>query len=1453
MLKRKQVKLIEVTVSDLSRVRYMGETGINTPNAVYFSVNGIKAKGVGSQSQSYFLDKMTEIEDTVIVPVLLADRKIASDMLMEKYVSGSHAVVVATKKANGRKRVARKTMETLMRYRKYRATIKAKRPLHSVVSFKFGGQDTSDMSPKTRDMVLDVLHYGATCVETGQTYYRTFRTPSHLRGGGAWLSIFPEKLREVFSFGFEKDMQTPFETVASKWESQLTLSLTNALPTNVGKNMNICVVEDLVREVTVDATMVEKGVNTTRYEMFDSKVEGEPGLHVENLNPADEEDFKFHISTGRTTRKIELTDGYCVTTPEIMERIKQSVRLFDTKKGEYFHAIQFRMPLMKGMMVEFDYKAYCAEQGITHIRDIYGKLWDVTEIDMVVPESVFKGADRFNSIDEYVSNVLDGTFEFEGHTFNYFNNFDYLRVVNHNKEKDEFNKMTYQYLQSLMGLDTTSGVAFTQQIFGHATNCTTDINSARALTGMLGASQEDFNESLVSKVQYILDLKPSLFETNFVKRRLLNMVENLVLDQCRGRVMVKGAYHFIISDPTLIFHGAVDGILEGKDRDVLASDEKAGIIEKGKHYLKGKVDGDVVAGFRSPLVDKSESAIIEFTDNAELEKWLGHLKGIIVLNGYEPTAMRMGGADYDGDKIFITDNAVIINAVPRDENGNLLPLVISPMEGVSGGKCRISKDELWALDQRTLNNLTGIYTNMGTFYQNKLVHIHWAFKRYINNQADASVEGCFAEYKKLFPESHVKFEHFTKESALATVISEYKGLVEELEYNLVVIRFAQASEIDFPKHGIRMPFPKRVTTKEKIDWLGTAMIDPSAKKVAKEYNSKAWVWEVISERTGKPYEKKIYCFNSPMQAICDYTKDTWRNLKKSNLTTTGNDFLSALLDTRNVSIPGSVHAIIDEVRSIRTRYCKEMSQFALNREHMDDDQQRDELKGINTRYTEECLKFTNRKALAISAVYISQQEMDSDDNFAFVVAFDGIVEMLTEQQDVVVRNVRVDVPYETDCIEVRGDVAYFIEPASGSELTVELPEALADLADGIYPIVNTMNARFMTFSKQLSAQEKQSIIKYAYNQQHQSKAHAVNIRKSVDYSMNLVGFKFNNLTSESAVKLIMENNGIAKVVEEVVKGISRPSIEVAGRIIGTIKRLDSIAIKDNGTVNFAGMYGKMIKLDVSDAVVYTQVENGTDTKPVYANSLTVKANVVSEQAFEYELEDWQAHANLNQWYFQREWLPFSHYGYVEHNVTIIDGKPVVGQLVGTVDMVDADGMTTHVRVGLSKTENGNVLRLGKITRGETVISADNATKDLTATIFRAISFAFAKRDFVPVQAVIPGADEFYASVKARREERQSYASFWKSAMANQDYKEYLEFKAELKAKAIAEKKAEQEKAKEEQAIAEQNRVDQIMFWKSLVKKAREQRMYETITSVVNGKVEVKNVVDIHAYMALVIK
>ena len=87
-------------------------------------------------------------------------------------------------------------------------------------------------------------------------------------------------------------------------------------------------------------------------------------------------------------------------------------------------------------------------------------------------------------------------------------------------------------------------------------------------------------------------------------------------------------------------------------------------MRAGECYHKFWSDKNVseVIAFRAPMTSHENVCKLKIVDNEETQKWFNYITTCCMLNGWDTTAIRCNGADYDAATFFTTNNPVLLDS-----------------------------------------------------------------------------------------------------------------------------------------------------------------------------------------------------------------------------------------------------------------------------------------------------------------------------------------------------------------------------------------------------------------------------------------------------------------------------------------------------------------------------------------------------------------------------------------------------------------------------------------------------------------------------------------------------------------------------------------------------------------------------------------------------------------------
>jgi len=345
--------------------------------------------------------------------------------------------------------------------------------------------------------------------------------------------------------------------------------------------------------------------------------------------------------------------------------------------GEHIHSsFQIRMPYVKGMLHEVDFKDFFRRHNVHYIKDIWGDSHPVKSIDIILTVSQFKAYSWLNDCRKRWHDYWDA--------FKKYNHA--LYITNVSKEKPEsLTQLNYQFLATVSILpeefrpaDLPGGwdhspaddernwltKATEQQYY----NLRRDENSRR----------EFFLESLskpgISKhskeyiMASVLKKNPLFLNEPVYTKQLDDRAEQIQNDYAVGRLLVPGDIRFLSGDLLAFLHNlAIQNETFSFVERPFRTEVNMDRFRADSFYAPGIAyeHGDSCTLLRNPHIARNEEIQLSVYPKDEIrDHYFGHLTDVVMVDAKMLAAERLGGADYDGDLVR-TISDPILNACVR--------------------------------------------------------------------------------------------------------------------------------------------------------------------------------------------------------------------------------------------------------------------------------------------------------------------------------------------------------------------------------------------------------------------------------------------------------------------------------------------------------------------------------------------------------------------------------------------------------------------------------------------------------------------------------------------------------------------------------------------------------------------------------------------------------------------
>lgn len=554
------------------------------------------------------------------------------------------------------------------------------------------------------------------------------------------------------------------------------------------------------------------------------------------------------IEEGNLDIDVSPFDGFGVHTKEISEKFSQYIA--SERPSVLF---QIRLPFMKGVSVEVDFKEYYRNKGISQIKDVFGKWHDINKIDCIWNISMWKGYGIFK--DSFSNEAWS---EYLKRIDKYGYRIGISKYNHHTDDINLYSRMNFQYLQCLDLFNPKYAHQFKHQtkydildennwgkiikVAKYSTDFLEKIIKGDKLYTLkfLGINNT-VEQSLQSRYIEAILINDNMLKDPSIKKMLKRKLDKTITQLKYGKIFAKGFYHTVVGD--------VIGYLE-----YCAELEVKGCLNEGEFYANTLSEGDCLS-FRSPLVDPSEVNKVKIVHNEATDQYLSHFenKDIVMINMYDLTMQQQGGMDEDGDAVFLSNDEILIDS-KIDK-----PIVVDIEDKKSSGKVEYNLDNIVKYECNSRDNRIGEITNIATSILNQ----------YTENE----------KWKKIN------------------------------EDNVSLLRLYQGKEIDYLKTGFRWIISKSL--RKYLKKLPYFLLYNYPKKLD-VYNRIKKINKGNNREDRIPYN--AFRSPSPMNELCDYV-NSWERRKidwDKSLINNGHLLIDGRLDLSDKQLIKKIKRIYNE-------------------------------------------------------------------------------------------------------------------------------------------------------------------------------------------------------------------------------------------------------------------------------------------------------------------------------------------------------------------------------------------------------------------------------------------------------------------------------------------------------------------------------------------------------------
>jgi len=374
--------------------------------------------------------------------------------------------------------------------------------------------------------------------------------------------------------------------------------------------------------------------------------------------------------------------------------------------GHDHTSFQIRMPYVKGMLHQVDFKDFLKRTGTQSIQDIWGKIHAVKDVDIILTRSMFKAYDWLNE--------CGMTWKDYWRAFQKYEHALYITNVSR-AVPEALTELNYQFLVTLSIQPEEFRPADLPDGWNHspADDPRTWLTKETELAYYNFRVNEHFRvrhflkplrepsvnrRSRVYRMAEILMKNPLFIHEPVYVSELEAQAEAILKNYSQGHLIVAGDTRFLSGDLFELMRRLVwpSTFLMPDQRRF--NDELLRYPFDDEHFfapMAAYSHGDSCTLLRNPHIARNEELQLSFYDDIDYlrQEYLGHLSDVVMVSAASLAADRLGGADYDGDLIRTITDPIVNKCVLRNyeyerlqslRSGNTAPFLRIP--ALSGPK-----------------------------------------------------------------------------------------------------------------------------------------------------------------------------------------------------------------------------------------------------------------------------------------------------------------------------------------------------------------------------------------------------------------------------------------------------------------------------------------------------------------------------------------------------------------------------------------------------------------------------------------------------------------------------------------------------------------------------------------------------------------------------------------------
>ena len=343
--------------------------------------------------------------------------------------------------------------------------------------------------------------------------------------------------------------------------------------------------------------------------------------------------------------------------------------------GAHRHtSFQIRMPYIKGVVHEVDFSSFLSEFGVTEITDIWGNVHNTADVAIILTKSMFKGFGWMTENKLMWAQYLERCKAYK-HAL-------YISEVGQT-DPEAFTHMNYQFLttaaiqrEEFRPADLPLGWTYSpEQDERYWITKPTEIQYYRFV------ADEEYRlryfirhgnyEGAGSKDKLwaaILKKNPKFLNERVFTKELKDHADSILKDYAIGQLISAGDNRYLSGDLMRFLRYLGGNALDGPAGAEISRE----YLGEGEFYAPGAAyrTNEYYTLLRNPHIARNEEAVARpIEEGYYRKKYLSHLTYVVMVASDTLIPERLGGADFDGDKIKTIADPLMNECVARNYRG----------------------------------------------------------------------------------------------------------------------------------------------------------------------------------------------------------------------------------------------------------------------------------------------------------------------------------------------------------------------------------------------------------------------------------------------------------------------------------------------------------------------------------------------------------------------------------------------------------------------------------------------------------------------------------------------------------------------------------------------------------------------------------------------------------------